>query len=341
MFRVRRTASGLVREGHSYRYSAISVLGLAGEPHDAQQRVLRGRTLPDLAKALVDAAPNIENLGDLAVIAWAAHVCGCDTTPVWTRIAALGPDTRRHPTVEVAWTLSALAADPARPTDGLRDRIADRLSRAFARDAALFPHTLEEGGATGRHVSCFADFVYPTLALAQYAIATGDDRAASYAALSAKAMCARQGDAGQWWWHYDYRNGRIIERYPVYAVHQDSMAPMALFAAADAASTTFDAPIARGLDWLARAPELDGGSLIDETAGIIWRKVARREPRKLSRYLQAGLSRVSAELPTSTLDALFPPSAIDAEDRPYHLGWVLYSWPTSRAARWALGESFQ
>ena len=37
-----------------------------------------------------------------------------------------------------------------------------------------------------------------------------------------------------------------------------------------------------------RSPELDGGSLIDDAAGLIWRKVARREPGKLARYLQAG-----------------------------------------------------
>ena len=340
VFRVRRTSSGRVREGHSHRYSAISLLGLAGEPRDVQQRILQGRSLRDAAQALLDAAPAIDNLGDLAVIAWAGHICGCETTPVWTRIAALCPDTRRHATVEVAWTLSALAADSSRRTEGLRDRIADRLCRAFARDAALFPHTLEDAGVATRHVSCFADFVYPTLALAQYAIATGDDRAATCAAISAKAMCARQGEDGQWWWHYDNRTGRMLERYPVYAVHQDSMAPMALFAAGDASATTFHRAIARGLDWLMRAPELDGQSLVDEPAGVIWRKVARREPGKLTRYLQAGLSRVSAELPASTLDALFPPTAIDFEDRPYHLGWVLYSWPASRAARWAAGDAF-
>jgi hypothetical protein len=131
----------------------------------------------------------------------------------------------------------------------------------------------------------------------------------------------------------------VLERYPVYAVHQDSMAPMALFAAADATGTDFDGPIGLGLDWLKRSSELEGGSLIDERAGITWRKVARREPAKLTRYLQAGLSRVSSEVRASTLDALFPPNTIDYEDRPYHLGWVLYAWPRARVARWPADEA--
>jgi len=337
VFCVRRTAGAVVPEGHSHRYTAISLLGLANESRAVQEQVLRGRSLRDAAQALVQAASGISNLGDLSVIAWAGHVCGCDTTPVWAHIAALRPDVRRHPTVEVAWTLSALATDASSRADGLRDRLADRLCRAFSADVALFPHILEESSSTARHVSCFADFVYPTLALAQYALLTGSQNAARCATRSAEAMCERQGAAGQWWWHYDCRTGRVLERYPVYAVHQDSMAPMALFAAADAAGASFDAPIARGLDWLLHAPELDARSLIDDGARIIWRKVARREPAKLSRYLQAGLSRVASELPASTLDAFFPPTTIDFEDRPYHLGWVLYTWPAARAARWSAG----
>ena len=79
-------------------------------------------------------------------------------------------------------------------------------------------------------------------------------------------------------------------------------------------------------NWLAASPELAGGSLIDEGRGVIWRKVARREPGKLSRYLNAGASRVYAPLRVPGLDGLFPARSIDFEDRPYHLGWMLYAW---------------
>jgi hypothetical protein len=199
----------------------------------------------------------------------------------------------------------------------------------------MFPHVVG-GGAGGfrDHVSCFADLVYPVHALSRYAELCGNPEAGDVARRCASTIFSRQGSDGQWWWHYDRRTGDVVERYPVYAVHQDAMAPMALFALEHAAGIDLRSPIARGLNWLAHAPELLGGSLIDEDAGLIWRKVARREPRKVSRYAQAAASRLHRTLRTPGLDTLFPPGVVDHEDRPYHLGWLLHAWPAERAARW-------
>ena len=63
--------------------------------------------------------------------------------------------------------------------------------------------------------------------LSHYHMVTGDSKAAEVASACAKHMCELQGPQGQWWWHFDIRTGRVVEHYPVYAVHQDSMAPMA------------------------------------------------------------------------------------------------------------------
>jgi hypothetical protein len=117
----------------------------------------------------------------------------------------------------------------------------------------------------------------------------------------------------------------VIERYPVYAVHQDAMAPMALSLLQAAGGGDFSEPVARGLRWLAAAPELGQASLIDDGAGLIWRKVARREPLKLARVLQAALSRARPGLRAPGLDWALPPTRVDHEDRPYHLGWLLHA----------------
>ncbi|HEX5633877.1 MAG TPA: hypothetical protein VFX50_11650, partial [Gemmatimonadales bacterium] len=90
---------------------------------------------------------------------------------------------------------------------------------------------------------------------------------------------------------------------------------------------------AQGLAWLAQAPELAGGSLVDTRAGMVWRKVARREPRKAARYLQAAAAHLRPGLRAPGLDRLFPPGAIDYEDRPYHWGWFLYAWAATSSAR--------
>jgi hypothetical protein len=99
-----------------------------------------------------------------------------------------------------------------------------------------------------------------------------------------------------------------------------------LFALRDAGGPDFTREIHDGLRWLVSAPELAGGSLIDAQADLVWRKVARREPRKAVRYLQATASRIHTACRLPAVDLMFPARAIDFEDRPYHLGWLLYAW---------------
>jgi hypothetical protein len=335
-FRVKPHGDALVREGVSRRYTAITLIGLAPEADTTAREILGGRSVPEAAAALVQSAGDADSIGDLALIAWAATLAGGRTDGLWRQIEARQPVARPHPTVEVAWALSAASVDGTAATAAIRESLAGRIRQAMSRDG-LFPHVLQPGSAAGggrSHVACFADMVYPVLALAQHGASTGDASSTGCAASAAAAMCRLQGGQGQWWWHFDYRTGRVLERYPVYAVHQDSMAPMALFAAGAATGRSHDAAIAKGLDWLTASPELNGGSLIDRRHGIVWRKVARREPGKLSRYLQAGASLLSPALRAPGLDTFFPPRAVDYEDRAYHLGWVLFAWPERRAADW-------
>ena len=335
-FRIRRRGDTEGLEGTSVRYTAISLIGLAGEDEHVQKTVLAGGRIEDASARLVRKVASLDSVGDVALILWLASLVGSRSRSlILDRLRALRPDDAAHPTVEIAWALTALclASDPEALT--LRTRLADRLMASFEARAAMFPHRLGgSAGALRNHVSCFADLVYPIQALARYADAVDDGNARDIAVRCAREICARQGADGQWWWHYDRRTGEVVERYPVYAVHQDAMAPMALFALERATGIGWDEPIARGLAWLAHAPELQGRSLIDRSAGLIWRKVARREPRKLTRYVQAAVSRVHSRLRAPGLNALFPACVIDDEDRPYHLGWLLHAWPAERATRW-------
>jgi hypothetical protein len=258
---------------------------------------------------------------------WAAKAVGAERHGAVERLISLGPADRPHATVEVAWSLAALCVDGDAATAGLRDRLAGRLIESLGKRSLLFPHVLGVApGGIRSHVSCFADMVYPIHALSAYYRVSGNIRALEAVSKSARRIGSLQGEEGQWWWHYDWRTGDVIERYPVYAIHQDAMAPMALFAAQDASGIDYSAEIRKGLAWLDRSPELNGGSLVDPVAGIIWRKVARREPGKLTRYLQASVSRVHPAIRFPAVDALFPPNAVDYEDRPYHPGWFLYAW---------------
>lgn len=333
MFRLRRTADGaVVPEGTSRRYTAITLIGLAEEDEAAATAVMAGHTPRQVAESLLAELPAVDNLGDVALALWAAQAVGvADRRAGWERLAALRPDEGRRFTVEVAWALAALTLDAEAPHRDLRDRIARRLLASQGAESTLFPHVLDGRGLRA-HVSCFADLVYPTQSLSFYAQATGDRTALDAAVRCARHFCDVMGPAGQWWWHYDWRTGDVVEGYPVYAVHQDAMAPMALHAVEDAGGPSFAKEVALGLEWLRSSPELSGGSLVDDEAGLIWRKVARREPSKLARKLQALASAAHPSLRVPGVDAVLPPGAIDFEDRPYHLGWLFLAFPQRRRA---------
>lgn len=338
-FRLRRTPDGIVSEGLSRRYTAITLIGLAEEDPAVAPPMMGGQSARDVAQVLLDELPSVENLGDVALTLWAARAAGVpDRRAGWDRLAAMRPDTGARFTVEVAWALAALCLDDEAPHHDLRDRIARRLLDAQGGRSSLFPHVIGGRGLRA-HVSCFADLVYPVHALSYYSRSAGDHHALDAAAACARRFCDLMGAAGQWWWHYDWRTGDVIEGYPVYAVHQDAMAPMALHAVEDAGGPSFASQVERGMEWLRRSPELAGGSLVDDEAGLIWRKVARREPGKLARSLQALASAAHPKLRVPALDAVLPPGPIDYEDRPYHLGWLFYAWPQKRrAARSAAGR---
>ena len=333
VFCLRRTAAGIAPEGRSVRYAAISLIGLAAAEPQAVPQVLQGDSLQGACEQLCRDVAESSGLGDVALALWAACAVGYPAREqLWARLAHLESTTAMPPVVELAWALAASCMDHELDTNGLSARIAQRLLASYSERSGAFGHVV---GATGlrSHVACFADMVYPIHALSHYSKLSGDRRALDVAARCAQLICERQGPAGQWWWHYDQRTGDVIEGYPVYAIHQDAMGPMALFALQAAGGPDYSTAIAKGLDWLWHAPEI-GASLIDEEADLIWRKVARREPGKLSRYVQAASSRASPRLRMPGLDALLPPRSVDYEDRPYHLGWLLYAWPQWRQIQW-------
>jgi len=331
---LRRGPGGIAPEGLSRRYTAITLIGLAGENETAARAAAGGHSLHEVCGRLDQDIEQSGNLGDVALALWAAKAINYpDRSRMWKRLVALQPVERSHPVVELSWALDAACIDPDAPEAGaIRDRLASRLIRSYSPRSRVFPHVLGSSGSRS-HVSCFADMVYPIHALSNYFRLSGNRQALEAASGGGQLICERQGPEGQWWWHYDHRTGDVVEGYPVYAIHQDAMGPMALFALNAAGGPDCSAAIQKGLDWLEYAPET-GGSLVDEEADVIWRKVARREPGKLTRYAQAGISLVHPALRVPGMNGLFPPRSIDFESRPYHLGWLLYAWPAERAERW-------
>jgi hypothetical protein len=90
--------------------------------------------------------------------------------------------------------------------------------------------------------------------------------------------------------------------------------------------------------WLDEHPEVSM-PLVASEKGVIWRKVARREPRKAVRALSAVTTSLLPGLRVPGLDTLFPPVRVDYECRPYELGWLIYAWLSGGVARRSAGLS--
>lgn len=78
------------------------------------------------------------------------------------------------------------------------------------------------------------------------------------------------------------------------------------------------------------APAEAREELVVEQPPVIWRKVARREPRKLVRGVRAGTTRVRPGMRLPVLGRVLRPGTVDHEYRPYELGWLLYAWLAGR-----------
>lgn len=328
-FTRKRQADGtLALAGRSLRYGAITVLGARHLEESAQRAVFTGRSAAEFTDQMIRQLNDDTNLGDLALVIWAAaEVQAPALATAVDRLRLSSGAGKGAFTVEAAWVLSAVVA--ARNQVHVQDLIRparDRLLAVASLHSGIFPHwtDLRHAPWYRRHVACFADQVYPMQALARYHKAFPHGPSLMAATRCAEQICRLQGPHGQWWWHYNTTTGSVVEGYPVYTVHQDSMAPMALLDLAEAGGPHFDDAIRRGLTWMDRAHEVDR-CLIEDDLALIWRSVQRVSGRKI-RSLRAATTRLHPQLRLGWLDGFFRPTEVDYEDRPYHLGWILHTW---------------
>lgn len=134
---------------------------------------------------------------------------------------------------------------------------------------------------------------------------------------------ALQGPLGDWPWMIDPLSGRALDRYPVFAVHQDSMAMLFLLPSLERGVPGIEQAIDRSLDWALGRNELGVSMYGDDPVFFAYRSIERceRAPRlrRYGRSLNALTGRSAQNLPPSAL-------RLNPECRSYHLGWILYAW---------------
>lgn len=323
-----RDGSGTLAEGDNLRYAVNVAQGLRWVPEPVQRDILGGYTAVDLALNCVERAKTSREPGAVALAAWAAaETAGIYSAELFDFLGDVLSGEAPIYTVPCAWALTAaLAARSLGDSNEVQRLATSKLTKAQSA-SGLFPHVLPSraAGWPRQHIGSFADQVYPIQALARLGMATEDFAALEAANACAARIVALQGPAGQWWWHYDTRDGQVAEGYPVYSVHQHAMAPMALLDLFDAGGADHRRAVAKGLHWIDRRPESDE-PMISEADGVIWRKIGRREPDKLARKLAAVTTAVSPGFHLPYVNVALPAGKIDRECRPYEFGWMLYAW---------------
>lgn len=328
--RLVKTSRGMVREGISPRYTIMTVLGLMrAEAAGLESPINVEQTIDQL---LADTAW-VDNIGDLGLLLWLCAVSSperlkrCTSTFDLSTALQRFPDARHCLTMELCWFLTGLAeASKVRQQSDFEAlaRGSYDLVRRNQGSFGLFGHMGTSQSLTGflrGRVGSFADQVYPIIAMSHFSRVFADDEARDNALRCANAICERQGRLGQWWWHYGSANGRVVEHFPVYSVHQHAMGPMALLAAEEACGVDFQGPIQRGLAWINGANEMKQ-DLEDSDAGVVWRCIS---PPNAGSFTKAVRTVMAKEPRQGVLEVLY-------ECRPYELGWLLFAFAGSGSA---------
>jgi hypothetical protein len=227
--------------------------------------------------------------------------------------------------MELGWIVTGLAYHLAAGGSATGARLlATSLDQLLVTNRAP-SHLFRHFGASGwrRRFPNFATQIYSVLALAVVARLGLDDRALSAACATADRLVATQLPDGGWPWLFDAERGTVVERYEVYSVHQDAMAPMALLELSEACGDAryIDA-IRRSVHWIDGQNEL-GVNMVDREHGLVLRSIRRRAGLDrfwLAANTGASLARPPAARSTARLTETNP------TDRPYHFGWVLEAW---------------
>ncbi len=336
-FTMRDGQKGPTPEGVSLRYTAISLLGL-------HRAAANGWPVPlDLKMILrqtIGAAPTTRNIGTLALILWAGAAMNQKVDPkIDSAILLHGPFYQEagngvYATTELSWLLIAMIEAAEVSCGSERARFEETahliyrlLKRNFNSETSLFSFSTQVSHkwlySLRSRLGFFDGQVYGIYAFAQYARHFSDGEALSHAKRCAEKICDFQGERGEWAWHYNALCGKVVDRYPVYAVHQHGMAPLALKGLSEISTGDYRLEINRGLQWLFGENPL-GFRFVDDEHAVIWRSMRRRPPVANAIYLNKVASFVG---PTGWISAFDQPSLlmIDRECRPYELGWLLFS----------------
>jgi hypothetical protein len=321
--------------GRSLRYTCITLIGLTAAARAGFETRL---DLDRLVRAISERRRELTNPGELGLLLWCLSDYHEEFTPAHDEIIARIPTTpgrlRGLTSTELGWLLSGLsrtalvAPGQEHVADKARDVYA-ALRACYHANTGLFHFGGRGGGRLRRRLrrrlGFFDNQVYGIHGGVDYYRASGDKGALAMADGCFARVLAAQGPLGQWAWHYDVKTGAVVDRYPVYSVHQHGMGPMALHAVADATANGYDDALERSVAWVFGENELER-PMVDAERALIWRSIRRRIAHGKLIHVFKLLSLLGLQGAGNRLASVVNVPGqleVDMECRPYELGWLL------------------
>jgi hypothetical protein len=324
------TTDGIRREEVSPRRTVIALLGLQRLSESGERQPF---DLASIRNALLDDRSWVRGAGDLGLLIWLTAVCDPERLAVLLHeleiedALAAWSNGRPLATRSLAWLLAGIAharlAGCGKVPD-LTDAAVEiyRMLQENQSEGGLFGHTAGFWRrALSNRFGTFSDEMHAIYALSTFGRAFHIEEPVGSALDCAGSVLSLQGEMGQWWFLYDKHACRVVNRYPMLAVHQYGTAPAALLALGEVTGRDFRKPIEKGLSWIAGANELgDDPPNPDRTA--LWESIDRKS--RVAKCWEAALSflNISRQARPGSL-------RIRYEARPDHLGWLLYAFGKS------------
>lgn len=266
------------------------------------------------------------DLGLLLLLLAGTPVSRAATNELISAVATIAEDSIRRSRLnaqDVSWMLWGCSASvgaglanaerPARQLFGL-------LTEHFAPRPRVLPaHDLRRRRFG---IVSFGASTYFLRSIHEYADRFADDDAGTRFAAGAQALLGAQGPFGEWPWLLANRDGRPLDTYPVFSVHQHSMSLLFLLPAWERGVAGAAGAIRRSLAWVEGENQL-GRRMVNDEPFFVYRSLERKSmaPRA-RRFVRALLT-----LGSGGRAGLAAPDKlrINEESRAYEMGWLLFA----------------
>jgi len=311
----------------SLRYT-INVL--AGLQRAQEHHHVRWDVCGELDRFLNLHGQHITNAGDKGLLLYvAAHGRSERQFRIFTEVRDLVDQPARLRALnlqEVSWMLSGLteyaAVSQRSEAVTAAEDLFQFMDRYFLNKDTLLPY--HDLSLWRRPFTGFGGIVYFLKALAEYAAAFNNKYAEVIFKEGVAKMLEFQGPRGEWPWFYNVFDSKVVDWYPIFSVHQDSMATLFLLPALDLGVAGAAQAIEKSYRWLFGNNQLGEPMMVSSPDFFIYRCIHRRgaleRPKRFGRGALLSVIRKSAGFAANRQ------LEVVKHGRSYHPGWILFAW---------------